>query len=453
MLRKGRPRGAEYRWTELSAEEDELLRSAFGRFGGTQDARAKARTTIPELDKNLTRRWIYCDCKDPPSVPPFMYTRSGHIVRHHDSPAHDEHCDFFMPAVQQVRINRTYVHRPTNLAYDFLRQRIPDGSHRTIDRLTPTRRRPRLAQLLFALIEGSGLQQLDNSLPIPSLAEQFQRIRNAAATIRLTSTGIVLADVLSTFASSEDRLISMINSYRLRWPANAIRHGIIVDRVTGISEGHVEFFGGKRIPIVGQCHVFGEDAEPNGDDFAATRAPYLAACLSIVENGKLQIVGCYLHPIRSDARLSLVDSKYERMTWTRIDWVIKRSGHDGLVVMKPLHDIAPQFEPANGDDLPADDDNLSLKVAPHPVLIPDFIVRYPARHRTLVVETMGYSDKNYRQRKIRTHALMIEALKSQGAGEEVEIIEHDFHFPVEHKQIARDNSFLERMTHFLFENS
>jgi hypothetical protein len=54
---------------------------------------------------------------------------------------------------------------------------------------------------------------------------------------------------------------------------------------------------------------------------------------------------------------------------------------------------------------------------------------------TVIVETMGYADAVYRQRKIRTQAQMSASLGG------APVIQHDFHQPLGHSQETRDRRF------------
>ncbi len=71
--------------------------------------------------------------------------------------------------------------------------------------------------------------------------------------------------------------------------------------------------------------------------------------------------------------------------------------------------------------------------------LPDFILWAEAdhriQHRVVVVETMGFADDAYRDRKHRTHGLMSRIL--DGAP----VVEHDFWSPADRPQAQRDRQF------------
>jgi hypothetical protein len=71
--------------------------------------------------------------------------------------------------------------------------------------------------------------------------------------------------------------------------------------------------------------------------------------------------------------------------------------------------------------------------------IPDFVVQASAvtagGSEKLIVETMGYADEVYRDRKARTHTLMSKALGG------APVVHLYFHFPLDQTQHARDRRF------------
>src|SRR5271166_6292139 len=101
-------------------------------------------------------------------------------------------------------------------------------------------------------------------------------------------------------------------------------------------------------------------------------------------------------------------------------WLRRRCGVL-TTIDKPLFDLRP---PASTDD------------APRPPLIPDFLVGVVGPggvRRNVVVETMGWSEPLYRERKERMHAEM-----AQVCGP---VVMHDFHQPADADQAWRDNVF------------
>jgi len=101
-----------------------------------------------------------------------------------------------------------------------------------------------------------------------------------------------------------------------------------------------------------------------------------------------------------------------------------------------LFDIGPEPPDVNDDEDLADDDNPD--VLPREVCIPDFIIRaepVPPGAAVVIVETMGFARREYRERKERIHPAMSTALN----GAPVKL--HDFHEPVGLSQVQRNDRF------------
>src|SRR5208283_4282341 len=137
-----------------------------------------------------------------------------------------------------------------------------------------------------------------------------------------------------------------------------------------------------------------------------------------------KVLSAYVHPCASRGRMLLIDSDYERQTLAQLrsvqSWLRRRCGVL-TTIDKPLFDLRP---PASTDD------------APRPPLIPDFLVGVVGPggvRRNVVVETMGWSEPLYRERKERLHAEM-----AQVCGP---VVMHDFHQPADADQAWRDNVF------------
>ena len=58
--------------TPLLAEEDRLLREAFGRYGGTERARIEAAPIVRRLQTTDRGHWVHCDCRPGLPAPPIL---------------------------------------------------------------------------------------------------------------------------------------------------------------------------------------------------------------------------------------------------------------------------------------------------------------------------------------------------------------------------------------------
>ena len=121
----------------------------------------------------------------------------------------------------------------------------------------------------------------------------------------------------------------------------------------------------------------------------------------------MEVLRAYLHPCLTEGRLFPVDSGYERTTFRVIDglaeWILK-DRHVGVTIEKPLFDIGPE----EIDEEEAEDARVTC--------IPDFLLHVAAPVETqppiTIVETMGYGDDVYLDRKKRSHALMRAVLQN-----------------------------------------
>ena len=101
MLAVGR-RGDGAGMRPLDAEEDAVLRAAFGRFG-----RERARSRGAEVVRRHQQqaRWFFCDCRPDRVRPPALVpVAESHVRRHSEEPwaEHVAECDFFLDAAEQA---------------------------------------------------------------------------------------------------------------------------------------------------------------------------------------------------------------------------------------------------------------------------------------------------------------------------------------------------------------
>jgi hypothetical protein len=206
-------------------------------------------------------------------------------------------------------------------------------------------------------------------------------------------------------------------------------HGVFVVAATDIADGAIVAAPDLAFPVRGRIALFGE-TEGHGriraDD--ARRPPYLACCLvAAPEEGQPpELLRAYVHPVVSRSHLMLVDSDCERQTLRELLGVRRwLQGKKGLHVSieRPLFDSGQEAV----DDSPG--------ASSRPPCIPDFVVRATApdgRCAGAIVETMGYADARYRERKDQLHPVMAEALH-------LPVVSHDFHQPERRTQEERDN--------------
>ena len=96
----------------VTPEEDDLLRKAFGRYGGSFAARLDAIRVVARYQQHGSGKWLLCDCRPgaerPPALIPVAMT---HIRRHEDArwPVHAETCKFFREPEEQLVLTASYL--------------------------------------------------------------------------------------------------------------------------------------------------------------------------------------------------------------------------------------------------------------------------------------------------------------------------------------------------------
>ena len=213
-------------------------------------------------------------------------------------------------------------------------------------------------------------------------------------------------------------------------------HGLLLIRLKDAGAARLIALNGHELPVVGRIAVYGERPQDEPGPAEGARAPYLALCIVARPTpiDPVQIVSAYVHPCASMDRVMMIDSDLERQTLAILVAFQRRMArrHQASVTIeKPMELIAPG-EAEDGTPLPP--------------LIPDFVVtaRYrDGRERRVVVETMGYADDGYRNRKRILHPQM-----GRAAGA-MTVLEHDFHLPQRWEQEWRDNRFKRLLWHSL----
>ncbi|NPD70268.1 hypothetical protein HN018_23135 (plasmid) [Lichenicola cladoniae] len=426
---------------ELSVPEDQALRRAFGRYAEPED-RAAGAAVIQRYQRVGAGCWFLCDCLGPEVVPPALVPVSeAHIRRHYDPPwpRHDLECEFHRDAAEQRAITRSYVRLPEGKAVSLLAGLGSDDGERAprLKSRSYGRRRGALATLLMHLIETASLNRVAASGVVAPVSEQYKALRAATAGIELDK-GVQLSRCLCTYLPAlpefMDRIAQMPPG---RFPKSGRPHGILIVVVEDASVGVLKPLRGDPVAVRGQIAVFGEregHSRQSVEDRRA-RSPYLAICVvgRPSPRSPVEVLKAYLHPCMSAGHLMPVDSNLERHTFQVLvqlrTWLFHKKGI-GLSIVKPLFDMSARTGLTESE---SDGDT------PHEPCIPDFLLeadRVPKGGRSLlVIETMGYADVQYRDRKQFSHARM-GLVTGQSP-----VVEHDFHYPLNRSQIERDRHF------------
>jgi hypothetical protein len=430
------PKGEVAAATSLRQEEDRILRSAFGRFGGRAEAREAAAPIVRHYQQLGAGWWFLCDCRAgaerPPALVPVAET---HIRRHQDErwPAHSDVCDFWREPTEQRAIVDSYSAAAAKRPLRLVRAvgaaspaMVPDevGQSRNV-------RRPGIARLLARLMTDAGLQTIGPDWVAPPLVDQVKAIWTVARAVEIDA-GVRLPAFLCTSAAKLGAVLDRIAAAPASRFPRSRPHGVLIARVEGAGGGALRTLVGETIAVRGRIAVFGErpDTAREAPEERAARAPYLAACVlgRAAPDTRPEVLSSYLHPCVSEEHLMLIDSDLERQTLAQLRSVQAWLGRHNLArvsIEKPLFDIWPK-------------DHRNAHADPRPPCLPDFVVRaigVDAVARAAVIETMGFADAASRERKERRHALTSLALGG------APVIMHDFHEPAGRSQKDRDGDF------------
>jgi len=426
---------------ELSVPEDQALRRAFGRYAEPED-RAAGAAVIRRYQRVGAGCWFLCDCLGPKVVPPALVPVSeAHIRRHyeHPWPAHDLDCEFHRDAAEQRAITRSYVRLPEGKAVSLLASLGGDDSESTprLKSRSYGRRRGALATLLMQLIETAGLNRVAASGVVAPISDQYKALRAATAGIELDK-GVQLSKCLCTYLPALPEFMLRIGQMPPgQFPKSGRPHGILIAVMGDASAGVLQPLRGDPVAVRGEIAIFGEREGHSRQSVKDRRArsPYLAICVvgRPAPRSPVEVLKAYLHPCISAGQLMPVDSNLERHTFQGMvqlrTWLFHKKGI-GISIVKPLFDMSAR---SGATELDSNTDT------PREPCIPDFLLeadRVPKGGKSLlVIETMGYADVQYRDRKQLTHTRM--GLVTGHSP----VIEHDFHFPFSQSQIERDRRF------------
>uniref|UniRef100_A0A9E8CMG5 DUF1173 domain-containing protein n=1 Tax=Bosea sp. NBC_00436 TaxID=2969620 RepID=A0A9E8CMG5_9HYPH len=402
---------------EVSEAEIEILKKAYGKFSRSEDRAAGA-----EFTKNLSIRcvWLACGCRVVDGKRPLLFpVKNGGIQREDRGHGvdHDEYCEFYRDPTSQTNLLRSYGRelrdRDGRIRFRLASQFQRDERQRdvAVHRASTNRSRPGLARLLLELLAVAGLDRINMGEGRPwKHSAQLQAIRNAAVDIDI-ARGVPLSEWLALSLGEFQSLKRRIGAERADWDG-ARPHGIFVCTFDKIENGWL-IPGKPEIPpirIEGTLSIFGE----RNDAFSP---PYLVIGLvtkDAPEADEAVVVRAYAHPCVEWSRLTLVDSQLERETLDEIvscrDWISQRFGI-AMTITKPLFDVGQPVEDSG----------------PRELCLPDFVIHATGQgvhHPTTIVETMGYSDVNYRDRKKRLRPLFEEVSRRPGE-KPTPIVEHD----------------------------
>lgn len=338
--------------------------------------------------------WLACGCKgNSLREAPILFPQDGRggmkLVRNYSRPDHNLNCPFNRP-------RRTDTEAPSLAT----RARVAEFGIVKIrplsDSANPTRKNgvrrqrssdatvPSLARMLFTLFEHANLNRITPGASRNVSADK-EALRNAFPQFFLDRARRlpVSRHTVTSFAQLEKLKRGLLASRSSTWPDKLVPQGFVIDQLEDVEfeeDTDVKWLVptyGDKIPVHGSLLLPG----------AGTVGPYVVIALVALlpEESVPTIARAYVHPIHSLGELFPVDSGLERETFDilkRKQWQFRKAGSP-FDIVKPLLDI----------DAP---DGVRVR--------PDFILE-----RSLwscIIETMGYVDQDYRERKLRTHQSM-----------------------------------------------
>jgi hypothetical protein len=403
LIRKKAPRGALKRW--LSEEEETAVKNIFGhkQVRSTQD-RAMAELVIHEMRES--ELWLQCSCiaGDTPALNSAkLMSETQTLFLSGFGHSHDPSCPMFRVFKGDEDATRSGTRKVAGSKRLNYRDFLPaDESETTIkaqgkpvtagDDRTRRKRRPRLARLLLTLIEDAGLNTFSPVSPLPNqMARIWLDAVAASAGAQEFIRGRPLSDIVrfqpAMGEAAQERLMLSLERLDASWPAGKTRIFYQIFMSDLVSREHVTFAwnGGERI-ITPEKGV-----SINGESKDGVRPPYWV--ILAFRRGAEGSVICsegYAHALFRRTCPVPVDSELERQTLEGIAevarWLKGKAG--ALVLVKPLFDIEVEVEGEKG------------------FVLPDFIIQAitpDGPEHSVVIETMGYTDDEYCERKAEQH--------------------------------------------------
>lgn len=158
------PKGDVVATLSLSAFEDQLLRAAFGRYGGAAPARSAAAAIVRRFQSSGRGYWFLCDCRlQVERRPALVPVAESHIRRHEIGgwPQHAVTCDFYREQSEQAALTASFAPLPKRGVR--LVRPWADANHEALDQLSVASAhtgRPQLARVLVRLMTAAGLQKI-----------------------------------------------------------------------------------------------------------------------------------------------------------------------------------------------------------------------------------------------------------------------------------------------------
>ena len=405
LVRKKAPRGGLIRW--LEEEEETAVKNVSGR-------RVSAGREQHELAEKLLREmrqlaaWLQCDCV-PGDSPAMNSARlmqdTGTLFLAGFNHEHAPDCAMYRPFSGDAGATGTGTRKTAGSRRISYRSFLPPDDADTrirvqgkqiapADDRTRRTRRSRIARLLLSLIEDAGLNRLAtlNPLPVRGVMESVNALRTVTENIEFTRDRRLSDIVRFTPAMSEygrEKLMQELERRDTHWPSGKTRMFFQIFMSDHVTRDEVLFrWPGGELPFRPERGV-----SINGEAQDGARPPYWV--ILSFRRGMDGTVICsegYAHALFRRGCPIPVDNGMERTTIESLSevagWLAKKQDAPVLSLEKPLFDLEVTLKGEKG------------------FVLPDFIVtatRPGGKKHIVVVETMGYTDDDYCERKAEQH--------------------------------------------------
>lgn len=405
LVRKKAPRGGLIR----ILDDDEV--TAIENVSGRRISSGREQYLLAEkvlLEMRQREAWLQCDCV--PGDSPAMNSANlmqdtGTLFLAGFNHEHAPHCAMYRPFCGDSGATSSGTRKTAGSQRISYRSFLPPDDSETritspgrpvtpADDRTRRTRRSRIARLLLSLIEDAGLNRLAtlHPLPVRGVMESVNALRTVTENIEFIRDRRLSEIVRFSPAMSEhgrEKLMQELERPDAHWPAGKTRMFFQIFMSDKVTRDEVSFrWPGGELPFRPERGV-----SINGEAQDGARPPYWV--ILAFRRGIDGTVICsegYAHALFRRGCPVPVDSGLERTTIESLSevagWLAKKPDAPALSLEKPLFDIEVTLDGEKG------------------FVLPDFIVtatKSGGKQHTVVVETMGYTDDDYCERKAEQH--------------------------------------------------
>lgn len=405
LVRKKNPRGSLFRW--LTRDEELAVKN----ISGLRDFTDRTQYT---LNNNVLREmrqlgaWLQCDCipGDSPAMNSAnLYRDTGTLFLSGFNHEHAADCPMYRPFSGDAGATSSGTRKHAGSRRINYRNFLPpDDTEATTrkpghpelrgDERTRRTRRSRIARLLLSLIEDAGLNQLDTLFSLPSRSAReslhaLQLVTQNQEFIRGRQLSEIVRFQPGMSARGREQLMKELEHPDMHWPAGRTRIFFQIFMSAHVSRDEAEF----RWP--GGAVVFRPERgiSINGESLEGRRPPYwVILSFRRGTDGDIICSEGYAHALFRMGCPVPVDSELERGTLAGLSvvskWLKNKTEAPALSLEKPLFDIEVSTEGEKG------------------YVLPDFIITArmnDGNEYKVVIETMGYADDDYCERKAEQH--------------------------------------------------